>query len=84
MTRARLVWETAEKTGISQKAAGTASDTLVPAIRDPLKGLEAGFRNSDLRTVENPPRRARIGVDSRSGRKIRIRAAQVPPFSAVE
>ncbi len=84
MTKADLVGEMSEKTGISQKAADAALTVLVPGIRDCLQGPDAGMRIPHLGTFKISPRKARTAANPRTGRKFDMPAAQVPSFSAAK
>jgi hypothetical protein len=83
VTRAHLVGEISEQTGISQKAAYRTWHTVALAVRDYLKGPEAGSHLFD-RTGKISHCKAPTGALPRNGRKSRVHRVQVPLFSAAE
>lgn len=80
MTKADLVSRISEEAGISKKAAGQALDSLVVAIHDLLKGGEK-VRLTDLGSFSVVQRKARKGVNPRTGKPINIPATKAPKFS---
>jgi DNA-binding protein HU-beta len=83
MTKAELVSLIAEKSGISKKAAGIALDTVVTAIHGMLK-KGSKIRIADLGTFSVVKRKARQGVNPRTGKPIKIPATKAPKFSAAK
>jgi nucleoid DNA-binding protein len=84
MTKAELVAKIAGEAEISQKAADMALKAIVGAIQDSLKGAEASIRIPDLGTFRISHRKARTGVNPRTGEKMEIAAADVPAFTAAK
>ena len=83
MTKADLVSHIAEQAGISKKAAGTALDSVISAIHEVLK-KGAKIRVSDLGSFSVVQRKARQGVNPRTGKPIKIPATKAPKFSAAK
>ncbi|MBI5569928.1 MAG: HU family DNA-binding protein [Desulfomonile tiedjei] len=83
MTKADLVALVSEEAGISKKAAGIAVDSLVAAIQDALRGGEK-IRVTDLGSFGVVQRKARKGVNPRTGKPIDIPASRAPKFSAAK
>jgi len=83
MTKADLVSRIAEQAGISKKAAGTALDSVISAIHEVLK-KGAKIRVSDLGSFSVVQRKARQGVNPRTGKPIKIPATKAPKFSAAK
>jgi DNA-binding protein HU-beta len=84
MTKADLVAKIAEDAGISQKAADLVLKSLVQAIGDSLKSDERQIRIPDLGTFKISKRKARTGVNPRTGEKMEIPASEVPGFTAAK
>jgi DNA-binding protein HU-beta len=82
MTKADLVSHVAKQAEITKKAATSAVDALVGAIHDSLKKKAGSIRISGLGTFKVGQRKARAGVNPRTGKKIKIPAAKIPRFSA--
>ena len=81
MTKQEFVGRVAERSGLSQRDASKAVDAFLDAIQDALKSGESicftgfgQFGTSD--------RKARTGVNPRTGEKVNIAASRVPKFSA--
>lgn len=83
MTKADLVALVSEEAGISKKAAGIALDSLVAAIQDALKNGDK-IRVTDLGSFGVVQRKARKGVNPRTGKPIDIPASKAPKFSAAK
>jgi nucleoid DNA-binding protein len=84
MTKTDLVGKLAKDAGITQKAADTVLKVIVQSIHEALKSPEAQIRIPDLGTFKISQRKARTGVNPRTGQKIEIPAAQVPGFTAAK
>ncbi len=84
MTKSDLVGKLAKDAGITQKAADTVLKVIVQSIHDALKSTEGQIRIPDLGTFKISHRKARTGVNPRTGQKIEIPAAQVPGFTAAK
>jgi nucleoid DNA-binding protein len=83
MTKAELVTHIAQQAGISKKAAGAALDSLVSAIHEVLtKGSR--IRVADLGSFSVVTRKARQGVNPRTGKPINIPATNAPKFTAAK
>jgi DNA-binding protein HU-beta len=82
MTKADLVSHVAKQAGITKKAATSALEALVGAVRDSLKKKTGSIRISGLGTFKVSQRKARAGVNPQTGKNIKIPAAKVPRFSA--
>jgi DNA-binding protein HU-beta len=83
MTKADLVALVSEEAGISKKAAGIAVDSLVAAIQDALRNGDK-IRVTDLGSFGVVQRKARKGVNPRTGKPIDIPASKAPKFSAAK
>jgi len=84
MTKTDLVAKIAKEAGITQKAADTVLKVIVRSIHQALKGPDNQIRIPDLGTFKISQRKARTGVNPRTGQKINIPAAQVPGFTAAK
>jgi len=84
MTKSDLVAQIAKDAGISQKAADSVVKVFVTAIQESLKGSEQHIRIPDLGTFKVSHRKARTGVNPRTGQKMDIPATQVPGFTAAK
>jgi DNA-binding protein HU-beta len=82
MNKADLVSHVAKQAGITKKAATSALDAIIGAVHDSLKKKTGSIRISDLGTFKVSQRKARAGVNPRTGQKIKIPAAKVLRFSA--
>ncbi|MEW6349846.1 MAG: HU family DNA-binding protein [Thermodesulfobacteriota bacterium] len=83
MTKADLVSHVAEEAGISKKAAASALDSVVTAIHEVLKKGDK-IRIADLGSFSVVERKARQGVNPRTGKPIKIAATKAPKFSAAK
>ncbi len=83
MTKAELVAFIAEESGISKKAAGVALDTIVSAIHDALAANDR-IRIADLGSFSVATRKARQGVNPRTGDPIKIPATKAAKFTAAK
>jgi nucleoid DNA-binding protein len=84
MTKTDLVAKIAKEAGITQKAADTVLKVIVESIHQSLQGPDKHIRIPDLGTFKISHRKARTGVNPRTGQKIEIPAAQVPGFTAAK
>jgi len=82
MTKAELVSQIAKKAGITKKAATAALNAIVGAVHKSLKKKDGSIRIADLGTFKVIKRKARSGVNPRTGEKMKIRAGKAPRFSA--
>ncbi len=83
MTKADLVSHVAEEAGISKKAAASALDSVVGAIHEVLKKGDK-IRIADLGSFSVVERKARQGVNPRTGKPIKIAATKAAKFSAAK
>ncbi|HTY25724.1 MAG TPA: HU family DNA-binding protein [Desulfomonilaceae bacterium] len=83
MTKADLVTRIAGEAGISKKAAGMALNSMVKAIHDVLKQGDK-IRVADLGSFSVVKRKARQGVNPRTGKPIKIPATKAPKFAAAK
>jgi len=83
MTKAELVSHIAQQAGISKKAAGAALDSIVSAIHEVLK-KGSRIRVADLGSFSVVTRKARQGVNPRTGKPIKIPATKAPKFTAAK
>ncbi|MDQ7781508.1 MAG: HU family DNA-binding protein [Desulfomonilaceae bacterium] len=83
MTKSELVARVAEEAGISKKAAAGAVDSVVEAIHDVLKKGEK-IRITDLGSFSVVTRKARKGVNPRTGEPLNIPATRAPKFAAAK
>ena len=83
MTKAELVAHIAEEAGISKKAAGIALNSVVSAVHSVLKKGDK-IRIADLGSFTVVKRKARRGVNPRSGKAIKIPATKAPKFAAAK
>ncbi len=79
MNKAQLIDDIAGKTKLSKKDAGAAVDALVETVT---KALKKGDRVTlvGFGTFEVRKRKARKGVNPRTGAQIKIAATKVPAF----
>ena len=81
MTKAEIISQIAEKAGITNKVSGGVLDALIALIIQTLKE-EGEIRIAQLGTFKVVERKARIGVNPKTGAKISISARKVPTFKA--
>jgi DNA-binding protein HU-beta len=84
MTKTDLVARMAKDAGITQKAADSVLKTIVQSIHEALKSSEGQIRIPDLGTFKITQRKARTGVNPRTGQKMEIPATQAPGFTAAK
>ena len=82
MTKSDLVSYIAKETGITKKSAKAALEAFVAAVHSSLKKKTGSMRISDLGTFRVVHKKARAGVNPRTGKKIKIPATKVPRFRA--
>jgi DNA-binding protein HU-beta len=82
MTKSELAAFMAESANITKKAAVAALNSIVGAVHDALKKADGKLRIADLGTFSVTKRKARDGVNPRTGKKIKIPAMKVVRFSA--
>jgi nucleoid DNA-binding protein len=81
MTKAELVAQIAQASGITKQKAKEALKSLIEAIGQVLK-KDGEIRVSSLGTFRVRKRKARAGVNPRTGAKIKIPATKAPAFRA--
>jgi DNA-binding protein HU-beta len=83
MTKAELVSKLAEETKVTKKVAAAMLDSLVKTLQSGLK--DGGrMRIDGLGTFEVADRKARNGVNPRTGAQIKIPATKAPVFRAAK
>jgi nucleoid DNA-binding protein len=82
MKTADLITKVAKDAEISRKAAASVLEALVGTIHDSLKNKKGEIRIPGLGTFRATNRKARSGVNPRSGQKMNIPAVTVPKFVA--
>lgn len=83
MTKAELVSEVAQNSNVTKKAAESMLKSLIETIHHAMK--EGGhLRLAGLGTFKVTERRARTGVNPRTGAKLQIPATKVPSFRAAK
>jgi DNA-binding protein HU-beta len=81
VTKSEFVDRVASKSGLSKRDAARAVDTVIEVIEDALsRGDAVTFTGFGKFAVQQ--RKARSGVNPRTGEKVEIPAARVPKFTA--
>jgi nucleoid DNA-binding protein len=83
MTKAELIDRIGKSAGLSGKEAAAALDALLAAVRGSLAANEP-LRIPGLGTFKVAQRKARTGINPRTGRTMMIPAARVPKFAAAK
>jgi len=83
MTKADLVADVAKKTGLSKKAAEEAVDAAVDVLKKTVK-KDGTFRYPGLGTFTLKRRKARMGINPRTGDKIKIKASKTVGFKPAQ
>ena len=81
MTKADFIDKVADKSGLSKRDAGSAVDAFLDSITECLVSGEA-VSFTGFGKFSPQQRKARQGVNPRTGEKVTIPAAKVPKFSA--
>ena len=81
MTKSEIISNIAEKAGITNKVSGGVLDALIALIIQTLKE-EGEIRVDKLGTFKVAERKARIGVNPKTGAKISISARKALTFKA--
>ncbi len=81
MTKADFIDKVADRSGLSKRDAASAVDAFLDSITDCLKSGEA-VSFTGFGKFSPQQRKARQGVNPRTGEKVTIAAARVPKFSA--
>ncbi len=80
MTKAELIEQVASRSGQSKKDAAQAVEAMLEVIRDTLReGGDVSFTGFGKFHVQE--RKARTGVNPRSGERVEIAAGRVPKFT---
>lgn len=81
MTKGELVDQVADRADLSKQAASRAVDAVLATVEDALRrGSEVTV--SGFGKFHVSERRARLGVNPRTGERIEIAATRVPRFTA--
>jgi DNA-binding protein HU-beta len=83
MTKAELVSDVAEKSNLTKKTTETMLKSLIGTIHESLK-KSGEIRIDGLGTFKVTERKARAGVNPRTGAKMTIPAMKVPSFRAAK
>ncbi len=83
MTKVELVAQIAQESGITKQKAKAALKSLIEAIGQVLK-KDGEIRVNSLGTFRVRKRKARTGVNPRTGAKIKIPATKAPAFRAAK
>ena len=83
MTKAELVAKLAEEGNVAKKAAAAILDGLVKTLQESLKAGEK-IRIDGLGTFAVVDRKAREGVNPRTGAKLKIPETKAPAFRAAK
>ena len=81
MTKSDMISQIAQRVSITNKVSGGVLDALIALIIQTLKE-EGEIRVDKLGTFKVVERKARIGVNPKTGAKISISARKVPTFKA--
>ena len=81
MTKADFIDKVADRSGLSKRDASSAVDAFLDSITDCLKSGES-VSFTGFGKFSPQQRKARQGVNPRTGEKVTIPAAKVPKFSA--
>lgn len=84
MTKAELVSLIAEQADINKSDATSALNALVAAVHDSLGKKDGRIRVAGLGTFRVVKRKARNGVNPRTGENMRIPAMKAPRFDAAK
>lgn len=81
MTKQEFVDQVASKSGLSRRDAGKAVEAFLDSITDALRsGQDVAF--TGFGKFSAAERKARQGVNPRTGERVQIAATRVPRFSA--
>lgn len=81
MTKAELVEKIAEEAGITKKAANSVLRAFVGAVHSKLTSEDGSIKVANLGTFRIVDRKARIGVNPRTGQRMTIPARRSPGFT---
>jgi DNA-binding protein HU-beta len=82
MTKAELIDQMAQDTGISKTAAGAAVESLIDSISKALKKKDGKVTLTGFGTFAKSRRKARNGRNPQTGETIKIKACNVVKFKA--
>ena len=81
MTKQEFVDKVADRAGLSRRDAASAVDAVLDSITDALKGRDS-INFTGFGKFMTSDRKARMGVNPRTGEKVHIAASTVPKFTA--
>lgn len=81
MTKQEFVDKVADRAGLSRRDAASAVDAVLDAISDALKSRDS-INFTGFGKFATSDRKARMGVNPRTGEKVQIAASTVPKFTA--
>ena len=81
MTKQEFVGRVAERSGLSQRDASKAVDAFLESLQDAMRSGDA-VSFTGFGKFSTSERKARTGVNPRTGEKVNIAASRVPKFSA--
>jgi DNA-binding protein HU-beta len=81
MTKAELVEKMATDAGISKAAAGKALDSFTDSVKKTLKKKDGRVTLVGFGTFSKVRRKARKGINPRTGEKIKIKARNAVKFT---
>ena len=80
MTKAQLIEKMAKEAGISKAAAGKALKSFLDAVVKGLKKRDSKVTLVGFGTFKTKYRKTRMGLNPRTGEKIKIKATKVAKF----
>ncbi len=80
-TKSEFVDQVASKSGLSKRDASKAVDAFLESLQDAMRSGEA-VSFTGFGKFSTSERKARTGVNPRTGEKVNIAASRVPKFSA--
>ena len=83
MTKSEIISQIAQRAGVTSKVAGGVLSAFIGLINQTLKD-EAEIRIDQLGTFRVVERKARTGVNPKTGAKISIAATKAPTFRAAK
>lgn len=81
MTKQEFVDKVADRAGLSRRDAANAVDAVLDTVTDVLKGRDS-VNFTGFGKFATSDRKARQGVNPRTGEKVQIPASTVPKFTA--
>ena len=80
MTKAELIQQMAEDSGITKKEAGQTLDSLIEAIKEDLKKKDGKITLPGFGSFSKTKRKARKGINPQTGEQITITARNAVKF----